>query len=279
MRSFLPFLAAVVLIVPTVSASPDLSDPELVNQILSGFKTPQLSPGERGTLSFTLQNPYENNITNVSLTASIYLYVSSEEKREVDENWSWTEPYFLEAGVGKRDYVWNFDSFPSGYENHVNLSVTIVTSRNSPHGGLLDQGSYLIRFELRFAYAEENVTSTHLMRSRGYFTDEQWEFATQPPLVDNDPNYTGAINLTHLGVDGILPDSSFGILEPFPIWVFYAITVVAGVFLVLALLFYLEENPGKWPWLARKWIRIRSKLRQARRLSKSKMGGSDRKKV
>jgi hypothetical protein len=280
MRYLLPLLVAVVLILPCVAGAPDVSDPEMVNQILSGFKTPQLTPGESGSLSFVFLNPYQDNMTNVNLTATIYLYVSLDEKKTVDDNWGWAEPYFVEAGRGEREYLWHYDNLMPGVLNQENLSLTVVTSVSAPHGGVLNQGSYFIRFELEFDYTENSVTTTHTLKSRGHFTDEEWDFAIQPPANANDPNYVGAINLTHLGVSGILPDTSFGILEPFPEWALYALGVAAAVFLVFALLFYLEENPGKWPWLARKWTRLRSTFKQSRRLSRSgKEGGNSRKKV
>jgi hypothetical protein len=118
------------------------------------------------------------------------------------------------------------------------------------------------------------------MRSRGYFTDEEWEFAKQEPPVQNDPNYLGGLNLTYLGVTGVLPDTSFAVLEPFPVWIFYVLVIVAALSLIFALLFYLEENPDKWPWLANRWIRVRSSMKQSRRISqKKKEDASSRKKV
>ena len=42
------------------------------------------------------------------------------------------------------------------------------------------------------------------MKSRGYFADNDWEYATQ-----SGTGYPGAINLTYLKVDGIIPESGF----------------------------------------------------------------------
>jgi len=260
----------------------NLSDPSNVNQIISIVDTPQLAPGEKGTFSVALVNPYFNNMTNVSLIASIYLYVSWDEKMSVDANWNWNEPYFEEEGKGITEHTWSFPVLQSGIEYQENLTATVVTSLDAPHGGFLNQGSYFVRFELEFDYVHPlNGTSEHaLMKSRGHFTSEEWNFATQEPPVQNDPNYVGDINLTHLGVDGILPDTSFGVLEPFPEWIFYTLVVAASVSVTLALLFYLEENPEKWPGLANRWIRFRGSLKQSRRISKGKRGdGSSRKKV
>ncbi len=57
--------------------------------------------------------------------------------------------------------------------------------------------------------------------------------------------------------------------------------VIAAVMaIVLALLFYLEENPDQWPGLANPWIRFRSSMKQSKRISqKKKDDASSRKKV
>jgi hypothetical protein len=278
MRRILLLLMIFLLFMPNAKGASTLADPSKVNQLISIIETPQLAPGEKGGFSLELLNPYTNNMTNVSLTASIYLYVSTDDDIPVDANWSWSEPYFEEAGKGNHEHIWSFPEIQPGALNQKNLTATVVTSFDAPHGGLLDQGSYFVRFQLEFDYQHSNGTTEHaVMRSRGYFTTEQWEFATRDPPVLNDPDYVGAINLT---IDGILPDTSFGILEPFPDWVFYVLVIAAAVSVVFALLFYLEENPDKWPGLANRWIRFRGSMKQSKRISQEKKEeASSRKKV
>lgn len=280
MRRILLLLIFVLLMMPNVAAQEQLGMPAYVNRIISIDETPQLEPGQKGQFRITLLNPYSNNMDNVSLTASMYLYVSWDEERPVDANWSWSEPYFEEDGKGETEHEWFFSVLAPGASNQENLTLTVVTSYDAPHGGLLNQGSYFVRLQLEFDYVHDDNSTEHaIMRSRGYFTDEQWAYATQDPPVQNDPNYLGDINITHLGVNGILPDTSFGILEPFPDWIFYTLIALAVLFIVLALLFYLEENPEKWPFVANRWIRLRSSMKQSRRISKEKKGESSRKKV
>jgi hypothetical protein len=282
MRRILLLLVILTFLAPNVKGVSSLADPSDVNLIISVIKTPQLEPGDKGTVELTLFNPYVNDMTNVNLTASIYLYVSWEEEIAVDSSWDWDEPYFQEDGKGIRDHTWSFATLEPGVLGQQNISATLVTSLDAPHGGILNQGSYFVRFELEFDYVHpSNGTSEHaLMRSRGFFSTAQWEFATQDPVIQNDPNYLGGVNLTHLGVSGILADTSFGVLEPFPAIVLYALVVAAAVALILALLFYLEENPEKWPGLANPWIRFRSSMKQSKRISqKKKDDANSRKKV
>ena len=72
------------------------------------------------------------------------------------------------------------------------------------------EGTYFVRFSMNFDY---NGTS-RIMQSRGHWNMEQWEAATSN-VTDN---YPGNINLDTLGVDGIIPDSSFGVKKPIPKW-------------------------------------------------------------
>jgi hypothetical protein len=281
MRRILLLLILFILMTPSARGGDDLPEPSDVNRIITISGTPQLAPGEKGTFRLSLLNPYDNDMMNVSLTASIYLYVSWDEEIPVDANWDWDEPYFEEDGKGNAEHTWSFPIIRPGLADQRNLTATVVTSFDAPHGGLLNQASYFVRFQLEFDYEHANGSVEHaLMRSRGHFTSEEWDFATQDPPVQNDPNYIGGINMTHLGVVGILPDTSFGVLEPFPAWVFYGLVLAAIVSIILALLFYLEENPEKWPGLANRWIRIRSSMKQSRRISrKKKEETSSRKKV
>jgi hypothetical protein len=49
------------------------------------------------------------------------------------------------------------------------------------------------------------------MKSRGYFSEEDWEVATRRPVGGEGVDYVGGVNITYLDVDGIIPESSFGI--------------------------------------------------------------------
>jgi hypothetical protein len=147
----------------------------------------------------------------------------------------------------------------------VRLNFTILTapdSRDMPHGSIFSQSSYFVRFELRF---EGNVSGTFVpfrMASRGFFSDDDWEAATNASNTDSctPPWCRGNLNLTILRVDGILPDSAFGVKEPIPRWPFYALVAAAVLFLVLAFLFWVEENPGSYPRVEAWWARTRGRL-------------------
>ena len=88
MRPHLAVLVALVTIALLLSSSgaraahvPDPGSAKYANQVLTGFGTPTLTPGESGTFSFKLFNPYPGFMVNVTLTADIYKYATSNEAR------------------------------------------------------------------------------------------------------------------------------------------------------------------------------------------------------
>ena len=86
-----------------------------------------------------------------------------------------------------------------------------------------------------------------------------WEEATTN-VTENSP---GNIDLEKLEVDGIIPDSSFGIKKPIPKWPLYVLISLTILFASLAIVFYLEEE-GTYPEL-NKWLqKQRGKLNQLR---------------
>jgi hypothetical protein len=55
----------------------------------------------------------------------------------------------------------------------------------------------------------------------------------------------GGINITYLGVDGILVDTSFSVKKPMPMWPLALLIGLTILFLALAVVFYLvEEEKG-----------------------------------
>ncbi|MGQ0796264.1 MAG: hypothetical protein ACT4OI_00130 [Methanobacteriota archaeon] len=237
-----------------------------VNKLLSVIDTPQLAPGERGSFRFEFNSTYDEPIVDVTLRAEIYMYATIEEAIPVDGNWSYPYPQ-IEESPGARSHTWNLGTVPPRTASALNFTVaTAADSRDMPHGSVFSQATYFVRFRVEF---EGNVTGTltpFVMASPGYFTRAQWEAARN--LTNTDPCVPpwcrGNVNLTILGVDGIVPDSSFGVKEPIPQWPFYALVAGAVGFLVFAFLFWVEENPGAYPRVEVWWARTRGRLARLR---------------
>ncbi len=263
---------AVALLLLLVLASPHASAEDFgavgkVNKLISVISTPELEPGQSGAFRFQLNSTYASNITNVRLNASIYQYATIDETIPVDRNWPYPYPKIRENASGGHDVSWSWPVIAPG--SRLNLSFTVETVSDSdlmPHGSVFSQSSYFVRLWLEF---DGNVSGnlTHFrMVSKGYFTEAAWDRATNAtyttPCVA--PYCRGNLNLTVLGVDGILPDSAFGVKEPIPQWPFYALIVLAVFFLVLAYLFWVEENPGSYPKVEVWWARTRGRLARMR---------------
>ena len=103
------------------------------------------------------------------------------------------------------------------------------------------------------------------MQSRGYFTDSEWDRATSN-VTDDVP---GEVDITILDVDGIIPDSSFKVLEPIPIWPLYVCIIPLAVMLsILAIMFYAQEQYNMFPWLDQGFKYWTGKFHQSWRLFK-----------
>ncbi len=263
----------VALLTPLAHAAEDFGAIGNVNKLIRVVSTPQLEPGQSGDFRFQFNSTYPAGMTmlNVRLNASIYEYATIDAAVPVDRNWSYPYPYV--ASTHGRQWSWNASSVAPG--SSTNLSFTVVTSADTnlmPSGSVFNQATYFLRFWLEF---DGNVSGnmTHFrMASRGFFSSAQWAAATVPlNATCSLPDCRGNLNLTMLAeflgvnrLDGILVDSSFGVKQPIPQWPFYALIVLAIFFVVLAFLFWVEENPGTYPRVETWWARQRGRLARLR---------------
>ncbi len=267
-------LAIILVLLPVVRAGPaDPRDTLNVTMMINVVESPQLAPGDSGIFVFNFTNRYGYAMQNISLNVSIYQYATIEETLPVDSSWRWAYPRIAESTTNPRELLIH----RGGPMDRLNASerlierFTILTSQDMPHGSIFAQSAYFLRFWLEFDF-NNGTGSTHLvMASKGYFTDQQWYEATNNRGPGCGPyNATnrciGNLNVTRLGIDGLLPDSLFGVKEPIPIWPFYGLIVVTAFFLVLAFLFWVEENPGKYPRVERAWLVFKGRLRRVARV-------------
>jgi len=263
--------ACVILLVVLAASSgavADVRDPGLVNKILKygTFQTPDLEPGQQGMIAFDLTNPYNDSMNNIVLNASIYQYVEQSVSITLDSTYTQEFPKFEEATTPSgREAIFQMLSLNSNRSARV--SFTVLTSLDMPHGGTFSQGSYLVRFWLTF-----NLDSVAVrMASPGYWSKEQFIYATEEGSTCNSADCVGQVNLTRLGgIDGILPDTAFGVKDLIPTWPFYVFGAGATFFLLLAFLYYAEENPSKFPRTARAFAGFKGRLNRVFRPRKSK---------
>lgn len=232
------------------------------------FSTPQLEPGQEGDFSLEVHNRYGYSLDNVVIIAEIYHRADIDESESFDQISSNERPFVREtcwnqnevencvATADARKATFNIETIAS---NETILLKFEIRSKEDTK-----EGTYFVRFAMNFDY---NSTS-RVMQSRGHWSMEQWEDATTN-VTEGSP---GNINLDVLGVDGIIPDSSFGVKKPIPQWPLYVLITLTIVFAGLSIIFYLEEE-GTYPEL-NKWLqKRRGKLNQLRLRLKYRKGG------
>lgn len=232
------------------------------------FSTPQLEPGQEGDFSLDVHNRYGYSLDNAVIIAEIYHRADIDESESLDQISSNERPFI-------RETCWNQDEVENCVETADARKATFNIGTIASNETILlefeivskedtKEGTYFVRFSMNFDY---NSTS-RVMQSRGHWSMEQWEEATTN-VTEGSP---GNINLDVLGVDGIIPDSSFGIKKPIPQWPLYVLITLTIVFAGLSVIFYLEEE-GTYPEL-NKWLqKQRGKLNQLRLRLKYRKGG------
>ncbi len=270
---------SIVLISSTIGQNDDVPLPEGVanpGEIpeFSNFDAPGIIPGNTGKIRFTMRNRYtfnkvykDNNMTNVSLIVNIYRFVTLEQSKGISKISNGPK---IVAGNGALQKI--YDRYTAEFywqkiqrNESVRVELSIKSSSNSP------QGTYFVRMHLKFTFKTFNNTYNNTfnntyfeMKSRGYFTNQQWENA-QPNATEPDGYpIVGRLNLDKLGVDGIIPDTSFRIKEPIPMWPFYIVVGLAIFFLIMAGVFYFMDEKGKFPATKQKLDELGEKVKEFR---------------
>lgn len=255
-------IAPILLLLTLLSsqiATADISDPgnpTYTNNLFSRFRTPTVVPGDTVDFAFNITNPYNDPaavMQNVTLVVGIYMYATQESEQTVSDSFP-NPPLIHGTSTEWQENV--SDLAPGG---HSRIELPISTSKNTPHGSYFSQSTYFIRFNLTFNFLN-NATDV-VLRSRGCFSANEWDkivsFEGNTSIVDRG-------YLKTLGVDGILPDSSFGIKVPIPIWPLGVIVVACVGLSSMALYYFVLDNPGKYPRLEKRLYYLRGKLREAR---------------
>jgi len=227
------------------------------------FRTPQLEPGDTGDFKLEVHNRYEESIDNVIIVAEIYRRADIDESETLDKIPADERPVI-------RSTCWNLNCIETSDTKKATFDIGTMESNETISFEFeivsrddTKEGTYFVRFSMNFNHNE----TARVMQSRGHWSMEQWEEATTN-VTDGTP---GNINLEILGVDGIIPDSSFGIKKPIPQWPLYILITLTIVFASLAVVFYLEEE-GNYPEL-NKWLqKQRGKLNQLRLRLKYRKG-------
>jgi len=202
---------------------PDVSSPTNVNQIISDFSNIDMRPGHEKNLDFDLYNPYNSSMRDIKLEIEIYEFRSFNENENLDDidNSIYFEKSQANKVVFKKDGLTSGKIIPNSY---------LVTSDEKTRKGV-----YSIRFKLSFNMDGKNIT----MKSIGYFSNDELNDASHS---DNNEHIVGGYNITKLGVDGILRETSISVKESKSTWPQYVLGAITVILSILAVYFYLKEN-------------------------------------
>jgi len=162
-------------------------------RFLSNLSAPTLAPGASGTLSFTVSNPLAGALSDVVLTLQVYGF------NAFPGNATGPLPSAgasLFSGVGSNGsaQVLSIGTIGPGgsYSAPGNTSVAVSAGSSAP------SGTYAIRTSLAFTIGGVG----YRLESRGFFSASQWASATTLP------NNASTLNLSRLGVSGVIPETA-----------------------------------------------------------------------
>lgn len=238
-------LILAILLLP-LAAAQEVSDPELTGSVLSEFQTLQLRPGESGDLAFNVTNPYPWALENATLGVEIHEYrvpafpqgLTVTPVRDLER-----PPVF----AASNDPALRLSLGGVAPASTAEMRYRIVTEPGTPGGSVFTQGTYVVRFRLAFAY---DGGETALLLSPGFFTAAELAYALRdaPDAERAAYRYVGFLNLSFLSaaygeeVDGLLPDTAFGVKVPLPLWPFVALLVGSAAAFGLSLYYLRRER-------------------------------------
>ncbi|MCI4355643.1 MAG: hypothetical protein L3K18_00665 [Thermoplasmata archaeon] len=228
------FVVVSVLLVslpPLSAASPPVLPVVLFGEFLGNLSMPALSPGQSGGVAFSVGDPLPTAITRVVLTLDVYEFNAYPGNATGPPPASGT-PEFSSAGSPTGPSlvldVGTLTPGGSAFISPTTVAVSVAAPANSP------DGTYAVRFSLTF----DANGSSYVLESRGFFSAAAWQSATSAP------GGTSTLNVSRLGVSGVLPESAVLVRSnPFPL----ALALVLGGALVLAALggyWALRRGPG-----------------------------------
>jgi len=192
---------------------------------LGNLSAPYLAPGGSGSITFTLGDPLSVEMTSATLTLEVYAF---------------------NGFPGNATSVLPVASAPvlsnaSGSGSTAVVSVPLLDSHGTYHGSVsvassatTPSGTFAIRASLSFV---ANST-TYLLESRGWFTAAEWAAATELP------NGSATLNLTTLGVSGVLPETAVLVEESAFPWLLAGVLGAAFLLVGVGAWVYFRRGPS-----------------------------------
>lgn len=188
---------------------------------LVGLAAPQLAPGASGSITLTVHDPLALPIANVTVTLGFYAFNAY--PGNATGPLPAGAPYFSGSSASSPNVTFAYGQLaPNG-------SAALVAPVAAPSGS--PEGAYAVRASIAFA---ANATEYRL-ESRGFFDAATWDAAT------SGPNGTTTLNVSRLGISGVVPETAVLVrANPFP-WVVAGLAG-AGIALAAAGAFYVARE-------------------------------------
>jgi hypothetical protein len=210
-------LLLMVAVVPGAHAAYPPLPLQTDGRFVTNLSAPVLAPGQSGSISFDLANPLAFDMVDTAVTFAVYAF------NAYPGNATGSVPFdSLGLAVNGGACCENVTDL-----RYTELPGTVVPGAPLPISlpvwttGSAPSGTYAVRLSIVF----EGNGTTYVLDSRGEFSSAQWAAAT------TGPGGNTTLNLTTLGVSGIIPETAVLVrANPFPA----SLDIVLAAALVLA---------------------------------------------
>jgi hypothetical protein len=192
---------------------------------LGNVSAPSLAPGGSGTISFTVGNPLSVPITGTELTLQVYAFNGFPGNATTSVAVAGA-PVLSNASSSGGSVGVTVGTVPSA--GVFRGAVTVATSGTTP------SGTFAIRTALSFVAA----ATAYRMESRGWFNASVWAAATELP------NGSATLNLSVLGVSGVVPETAVVVEQSILPWLLAGVLGVAAVLVGVGAWVYFRRGPA-----------------------------------
>jgi len=222
---FLTVLLLLVTVLPTGAGRSLGALPEDGAAFVVSFSLPPTTAGGRTALTFVLQNPLSIPVTHVTFTAEIYAF-NAFPGNATSPQPPPNAPLIGNGSTTGSSASQSWAAWPAG--SRWSGSFPVTSSAATP------VGTYAIRTRLILV----DNGSTDRLESRGWFSAALWASATETS------NGTATLNLSRLGVEGVLPETAAQIVGPGLNGLLVGLVVAAFVLAGVGAFLYFRRGPG-----------------------------------
>lgn len=192
---------------------------------LGNLSAPNLAPGASGSLGFSVSDPLPSALDALVVTFGVYAFNGFPGNA--------TSTSLAGAPIL---------STPSASGAAVSVSVGALANGSTYHGSIrvetsssTPNGAYAVRTSVAFSLASNGTG--YRLESRGWFNDSLWRAATELP------NGSVTLNLSLLGVSGVVPETAIGVAASDWGWLLGSLVAASVVLVGAGAWVYFRKGP------------------------------------